>query len=141
LERQVKTISDQLEVQKQNAYEDVKSWLKNGTKVVPSWMSDNAAFITALSKVKSIYQYINVINKFGRHFIVNQDQCVAVLRKAKVAEDEIEKIKAIITKFWSKSSSSEFFKRENWENFLQIEGSLVLAIDHPILYNIDEENN
>ena len=103
-------------------------------------MSDNVAFTTALSKVKSIYQYINMINKFGRHFIVNQDQCGTVLRKAKVAEDEIEKVKVIITKFWSKSSTSEFFKKQNWENFLQIEGSLVLAIDHPILYSNNEEN-
>ena len=138
LERQIKTICDQLENQKENAFKDVKLWLKNGTRIVPSWMSDNAAFTTALTKVRTVYQYINLINKFGRHFIVNQDQCGTILTIAKVGKVEIERVKAIITEFWSKSTTSEFFKRENWESFLQIENTLELATDHPLLYTVDK---
>lgn len=139
LEKQVKTICNQLEIQKENAYKDVKMWLKNGTRTVPSWMSKNAAFVKALAKIKTVYQYINLINKFGRHFIVNQEQCGAILRNAKVEEIEIANVKAIITAFWSKTSSNEFFRRENWENFLQIENSVTLADDHPLLYIITEQ--
>jgi hypothetical protein len=138
LERQIKTICNQLEIQKENAFKDVKLWLKNGTRVVPSWMTDNAAFTSSLTKIKTVYQYINLINKFGRHFIVNQEQCGAILKNAKVGKVEIEIVKAVITEFWSKSTTSEFFKRENWESFLQIENSVELAIDHPLLYTVDK---
>ena len=136
LERQIKTICNQLEIQKENAFKDVKLWLKNGTRVVPSWMTDNAAFTASLTKIKTVYQYINLINKFGRHFIVNQEQCGAILKNAKVGKVEIEIVKAVITEFWSKSTTTEFFKRENWESFLQIENSVELAIDHPLLYTV-----
>ena len=136
LERQIKTICNQLEIQKENAFKDVKVWLKNGTRVVPSWMTDNAAFTASLTKIKTVYQYINLINKFGRHFIVNQEQCGAILKNAKVGKVEIEIVKAVITEFWSKSTTTEFFKRENWESFLQIENSVELAIDHPLLYTV-----
>ena len=83
-------------------------------------------------------QYINLINKFGRHFIVNQAQCCALLNAINLPDEEITRVKAVITKFWSESTTTEFFKRENWEGFLQIESSLRLADDHPILY--DREN-
>ena len=134
-------ISEQLEVQSENAYKDVKLWLKNGTRAVPSWMNDNHAFITALGGIKSTDQYIKLIKKFGRHFIVNQEQCGTILAEAKVPIGKITEIQKVITKFWSKTSTSEFFKKENWENFLQLESPLMLAIDHPILYNLDARNS
>ena len=133
-------VSEQLEAQIENAYKDIKIWLKSGTKTVPSWMTDNRAFITALEKVKSTDQYINLIKKFGRHYIVNQEQCGTILTGARVPIGKIAEIKCIITKFWSKTSTSEFFKQEKWGNILQLESTSMLAIDHPIRLNIDSEN-
>ena len=137
LEKQVKVISNQLEIQRKNAYKDISLWLKKGTNTVPTWMYSNNEFITALKNIKTTMQYINMINKFGRHFIVNQAQCSTILNAVNLPEEEITKIKSVITNFWSQSTTTEFFRRENWGGFLQIESSLRLADDHPILYDIE----
>ena len=132
LEKQVKVICEQLKTQKENVYKDVSTWLKNGTRIVPTWMYNNPDFIEALKNLKNTPEYVKLIQKFGRHFIVNQSQCSTILNAANVPKDKIVKVKSVITKFWAESTTSEFFKRENWEGFLQIESSLVLAEDHPI---------
>ena len=97
-------------------------------------MYSNPGFIEALKKLKSTEQYVKLLKTFGRHFIVNQAQCGTILNAVNLPEEEIVRIKAIITKFWSESTNAEIFKKENWEGFQMIESALVLGEDHPLLY-------
>ena len=138
LEKQVKSICEQLKVQQENTYKDLSIWLKNGTAIVPTWMYNNPGFISALKLLRTTEQYIKLLKTFGRHYIVNQAQCSTILNAINMPEDEISRVKKVITKFWAESTTAEIFKKDNWEGFKMIESSLILGEDHPLLYTLDK---
>ena len=140
LEGQVKIICEQLEVQKKNTYADLSKWLKNGTKTVPTWMSKNGEFVKGLKNVRNVHEYVALIKRFGRQFIVNQAQCASILNQNETTDEERREVVKIITKFWSESTTRTFLQKENWDGQLELTSTLIQADDHPINYELDRQN-
>ena len=99
-------------------------------------MSENRDFTKAIENLKSKGQYVNLLKKFGRHFIINQAQCDEIMKLNGSSKNECDKVRAIITKFWSGSTTIEYFKQDCWAGHFELDRALVLAGDHPILFPI-----
>lgn len=103
-------------------------------------MTNNGQFVKALKEIKNKGEYVALLKKFGRQFIVNQAQCAAILNQNGASDTERRNVIKIITEFWSESTSRKFLQKENWDGQLELQGSLILADDQPIISELDRQN-
>ena len=96
LEKQIKQIQKQQEIEKRAAFAHISKWLNKGANHVPRWMLENNYFITSLRKVKNGDQYMKLLKTFGRHFLLNQSQCRTILSQNNETQERVNHIVKVL---------------------------------------------
>ena len=90
MERKIRKIRDQVDREAKVAYNHISKWLGRGPTSVPTWMNQNALFKNELSKVKNGTQYMNLLKKYGRQFVLNPSQCRFLMATTNEKPEKIE---------------------------------------------------
>ena len=92
MDRQIRKVQQQYEREAKVAYSHMSNWLNNGRNYVPTWMHGNKNFKSDLANIINGKQYLMMLKKYGRQFVLNPEQCKYLLKSENERPQKIERI-------------------------------------------------
>jgi hypothetical protein len=96
MERQIRKVQQQYEREAKVAYSHMSKWLQNGRNFVPTWMNGNKHFKSDLANIMNGQQYLMMLKKYGRQFVLNPEQCKFLLQSENERPQKIQRIIKVI---------------------------------------------
>ena len=92
MDRKIRQIKLQCEREKKVAFSHMQKYLARGPTSVPTWMAYNLNFNRELAAIWTGEQYLQILKKYGRQFVLNPAQCRFLMSSANERPEKIEKV-------------------------------------------------
>ena len=131
MDRKIRQIKLQCEREKKIAFQHMQKYLGRGPTSVPTWMAYNLNFTRELAAIWNGEQYLQMLKKYGRQFVLNPAQCRFLMASANERPDKIEKLVKV----------KNLYKYQTKKNFISKFLAIILKFSKINCYTIHESKN